>query len=193
MNDSTSRRVRDRGAVPFPGRSRRTAPFPGRSTPAVRQGFSRPLPAQGDPDRRSSKARRRPESRTRARDPLLLELHALDRDCDRADSYLCRPGCNVLLGLAHLSRTMAKRSRILGFLRDDRQLVDPFRAPADAPWRWATRSAPMASPRAASRSRPPKPPRPLLLGDASSGKMPLRHRRLAKRVCHGANRGDLVA
>ncbi len=49
-----------------------------------------------------------------------MELHALALDCDRARSYLAKPGCNVDLGTAQLARSMAKRSEILRFLRNDR-------------------------------------------------------------------------
>jgi hypothetical protein len=61
-------------------------------------------------------------------DWLFLELHTLALDHDRALLYLSRPGCNIALGQAQLSRTMIKRSLILQLLRKNRRADDPFDA-----------------------------------------------------------------
>jgi hypothetical protein len=129
MIDTKARGLRRRGTLPFPQRSPQEA----------RRGFSRPRLAAGDPHVHRAEARSDPESTTATLDWLLLELHALALDCERARAYLSQPGCNVLLGQAQLSRTMVKRSRILRFLRDGHRPVDPFHFKAGAARRWATR------------------------------------------------------
>ncbi len=130
MNDRTARRVRNRAMMPASRRSAR----PGE------QGFSRPVPTQTDPERTAFPAeqRQRPKPLVRNRDRLLIELHELALDSDRARSYLGTPGCNVVLGQVQLSRTMAKRSRILQFLREGAPPADRLRIKDRRNARWST-------------------------------------------------------
>jgi hypothetical protein len=101
-------------------RNRETKLSPCRSSRPSDHGFSRPASPCGIP--RPSKFRAGASAGPFAPNPawVFLELCALALDHDRARLYLAKPGCNVVLGMAHLARTMAKRSRILRFLRDDR-------------------------------------------------------------------------
>jgi hypothetical protein len=110
MKNANSPNVRNRG----------TKSSPRRSSQPSDHGFSRPASSRGIP--RPSKPRAGASAEPFAPNPawVLLELHALALDHDRARLYLAKPGCNVVLGMAHLARTMAKRSRILRLLRDDR-------------------------------------------------------------------------
>jgi hypothetical protein len=90
------------------------------SSPRHGHGFSRPTGPREDPRHPRRSAGTSPDPF--APDPMaiLLELHALAFDEDRARSYLARPGCNVALGVAHRARTRVKRSLILRLLLDDR-------------------------------------------------------------------------
>ena len=101
------------------------------SRPAGR-GFSRPAP-----DRKKSIWPRCViegdiESFAPNRNWMLRQLLALTLDCDRAWSYLAKPGCNVLLGMAQLARTFVKQSQVLRFLRDDPCRCDGRANPAVA-------------------------------------------------------------
>jgi hypothetical protein len=90
------------------------------SSPVPGHGFSRPSAPREDPRHPRPTAGTSPDPF--APDPMaiLLELHALAVDDERARSYLAKPGCNVALGMAHRARTMVKRSLILRLLLDDR-------------------------------------------------------------------------
>jgi hypothetical protein len=118
---------------------RSTLPFPQRAPQAGRRGFSRPRLAPGERPVPRAQANPPPQTSAPSLGWLLLELHALALDSERARTYLARPGCNILLGQAQLSRTLVKRSRILRFLREGQSAVDPFRAAAGAARRWTTR------------------------------------------------------
>lgn len=101
-------------------RNRRTKSSPRGSFQPAGHGFLRPSAPREIPRHGKVPAGASPDPF--APDPawVFLELHALALDHERVRSYLAKPGCNVALGMAHLARTMAKRSRILRFLRDDR-------------------------------------------------------------------------
>lgn len=60
-----------------------------------------------------------PEHFALNRDWMINELEILAIDCDRAWSYIARPGSNVMLGMTQVARSMAKHSMILAFLRDE--------------------------------------------------------------------------
>ncbi|MGP0062264.1 MAG: hypothetical protein ACLQGP_01515 [Isosphaeraceae bacterium] len=49
---------------------------------------------------------------------MLLELHALAIDDERARAYLAKPGCNAALGIACRAQALVKRFRVLRLLRD---------------------------------------------------------------------------
>ena len=129
MKNANSPNVRNRGTKSSPRRLSRPSDH----------GFSRPASPREIP--RPSRLRAGPSAEPFAPDPawVFLELHALALDHDRARSYLAKPGCNVVLGMAHLARTMAKRSRILRCLRDDHGPTS--RSVAFRPWAAGTPGA----------------------------------------------------
>ena len=113
--------------------SRRTEPAQSRDedVPSVDvaeptgHGFSRPLPSREGSSAAASRGPGASPSRSRpTRSGRSWSSMPWPETRNGRRSYLAKPGCNVVLGMAHRARTMVKRSRILRFLRDDRPPTD---------------------------------------------------------------------